>query len=977
MTVGRRAQLLKPSGFGALLKRYRVTAGLTQEGLAELAGLSVRGISDLERGIALRPQRETLAALLAALRLSSQDRARLEAAARHRRAFDPGTSDVPRAARQTIPLVGRSRELAIIGQHLAGDTLAVLALAGEPGIGKSRLLQEGARLATAQGYTVLQGGAQRRSGQDPYAPMLDTLARSVAGLAPPRLRAALAGCGWLVRLLPELVEMVKAPMPAGALAAEQERRLVFAAVGRCLSNLAGPAGTLLVLDDLQWAGPDGLDLLASLLEPGPDLPICLLCAYRDTEVGADHPLAAVLAQLSERRLVEHVSLAPLSEGEALQVLDELLSGGEAVDVQLRQQIVERTGGVPFFLVSFAHWLVMDTEGAVQSLPWNVAQSIRQRMAALNDEARTVLQAAAVVGRVVPRSTLLAALGSPEQEVLTGLDAACRSRLLLPEGRSTYRFAHDVVRESIEEDLGEAQRILLHRRVGEVLETLPERERTARAAELAWHFLEGDAPRRALLYSLEAGDQAQRVFAHEEAERQYQMAVPLAQEAHDRTHEAEALEKLGTMYWTLGRYEEALSVLEQALSAYEALADLDAVGRVAGKVGWAHSHQGTGEEGIARLEPLATRLEQSGATGALVDAYGALVHLYLRHGRRDDLLAATERAADAAQAVIDDTVRVRGELNRGLALMWQGRFDAALEVLQRVIPRAEEVHDAETLFRALKWAASMYIDLGELKRARAYMEWAVEATKRATSPSFHTTALGTLSRILFCLGDWRGAREYGERAIDLEPAALSWAAGDAHLGLAQRALVEGRWEEVSAHLDEAEAIFERTRQDRRMVVQCLLAQKDLLDGKSALTLARLQPLEARLEGEGRQVLAEALVDMGDAVHAVAMVEEGVRETRALRQRMALVDWLRLQGMVLTRAARWEEARAALEEGLTLARDMPYPYEAGRILFEMGRMHAARQEESPAQASFEEALGIFEGLEARPYLERTEGALRGLG
>ena len=244
----------------------------------------------------------------------------------------------------------------------------VLVLAGEPGIGKSRLLQEAALQAGARGYTVLLGGAHRRSGHEPYAPLLATLSRSLQGLPSSQTRTALIGCGWLTRLLPELVEIVSAPLPTGTLPAEQERRLVFAAVARYLANIGGPAGTLLVLDDLQWASPDGLDLLASLIHAESGQAVRALAAYRDTEVDQNPPLLALLSDLAEHHLVERFPLDPLEDVDAMALLDSLLPGrGE--DEGARQRIVQRTGGVPFLLVSCVHELEAGTRETESRGPW--------------------------------------------------------------------------------------------------------------------------------------------------------------------------------------------------------------------------------------------------------------------------------------------------------------------------------------------------------------------------------------------------------------------------------------------------------------------------------------------------------------------------------------------------------------------------------------------------------------------------------
>src|SRR5262249_1765686 len=204
----------------------------------------------------------------------------------------------------------------------------LLLLAGEPGIGKSRLLAEARHQAEARGWTTLGGGAQRQGGQMPYAPLLEALEWHVSQQPPAQLRTALDGCGWLTRLLPELAEASALPTPAWPLPPEQERRLVFAAVARYLANVAGPAGTLLALDDLQWAGADALDLLAALLRSALSARLGVIGAYRDAEVPPASPLAVLLADLASARLVAQQPLGPMGSDEAAALASGLLAGLE-------------------------------------------------------------------------------------------------------------------------------------------------------------------------------------------------------------------------------------------------------------------------------------------------------------------------------------------------------------------------------------------------------------------------------------------------------------------------------------------------------------------------------------------------------------------------------------------------------------------------------------------------------------------------
>lgn len=317
--------------FGLLLRRYRLAAGLTQEALAERARLSVAAIYTLERGSRRAPRKETLTLLAEALALTASERAALVAAAGQggrttsptpeRSAFLPPT-DGP-----SWPLVGRVQELEVLERHLAGAGPPVLLVAGEPGIGKSRLLHETTRLAAERGWTVLEGGCQRRRGQEPYAPLVGALERQMRRSSLASLRTELDGCAWLVRLLPELAETTLVPAPSWTLPPDQERRLLFAAIGRFLANVAGPAGTLLVLDDLQWMGTDALELLTALLRTSAAASLRVLGAYRNTEVRPPDPLGMTLGEWAAAGLAALQRLGPLARQEAQDLFQLVLAGG--------------------------------------------------------------------------------------------------------------------------------------------------------------------------------------------------------------------------------------------------------------------------------------------------------------------------------------------------------------------------------------------------------------------------------------------------------------------------------------------------------------------------------------------------------------------------------------------------------------------------------------------------------------------------
>ena len=513
--------------FGTLLRRHRVAAGLSQEELAERAGVSRRSIGDLERGVARTPHRDTIALLIEALGLQAHGSAphswaqRTGCGRRHRWRRLAGARSPGWRPRTRRPSWAGSANWRCWSGIWPGRGHPCCCWLGSRGSGRPASCMRRSRGRSRRDWQVLEGGCQRRGGQEPYAPLLAALKGHIRRQTSAQQRVALRGCAWLVRLLPELADAPIEPLPAWTLPPEQERRLMFEAVVRFLTNVAEQGmggGILLLLDDLQWAGPDALDLLSTVAHAAGDIGLRLVGAYRDTEVGPQDPLSMTLADLAHAGLATRHALGPLATDEAGQLLDSLLEPDpqeEAAGAARRERLVRLTGGVPFFLISYARAVGGNTGGwgAVQAgeepvIPWTVTQTIQQRVAALSEEVRELLGVAAVIGRVVEPALLAAVTKQAERDLLAALEAASRTRLLLEEQRA-YRFAHDVIREVIEADLGTARRTLLHRRIAQVLEQGDDPPVEA----LAYHYTRAHERAAAAHWLERAGDRAAAGFAN--------------------------------------------------------------------------------------------------------------------------------------------------------------------------------------------------------------------------------------------------------------------------------------------------------------------------------------------------------------------------------------------------------------------------------------------------------------------------------
>lgn len=985
---------LHAATFAALLRRFRRATGMTQAELAERAGLSPEAISALERGVNRTPRRETVELLAEALGLEDADRAQFEQSARRRIApLAPAPSPLP-PDRATAPLLGRAHELALI-ERLLGDRFPpLLVFAGEPGVGKTRLLREAAALASGASWTVLFGSCPQASYHDPYAPLLSMIERDIAARAPADLKAALQGCGWLVRLLPELAERDMVPLPTWTLAPEQERRLMFAAAARYLANIAGASGTLLVLDDLQWAGSDTCDLLVALAHaPGP-APLRVIGAYRNTEAPADHPLIMALTSLEHEGLLHQQPLDRLSEDESAALLGELLAGDDEVSAGTRAHVARQCGGIPFYVVSWAQALASGTlpmgadsdKDVDEALPWDVMQSIRRRIATLSEVAAEALQTLAVAGDKASlrllRETLLAS-GRREDDIVAALESATRARLIEEARGDAYQFANTLIREVVARDLSAVRRATLHRRIAEALEREPGEPQ---AEMLAFHYLRGGEPERALVYLERAGDRAVAMQAYAAAESAYASLVERL-DGFGRAHDAaQAREKWGQVLCAIGHYDQSLAAFEGAFAVYRSKGDAEAQARVLAQMGQVYADRGAAREGLRRLAPAiapdAAHDVAPPTLAALHDIYAQLFHLA---GQYREQLAEAEQAADLARDAGDEPLLCQIQMRRGNALRMLGRLGEASQTLEDVIRVAEALGDPRILAQALENVSVVYLLQGEFDRSTRYVERALALVGQLSDPLATELLLVRRGLNAYASGDWRRAHEDYEQARAMSrQLGASWVSPYIALGPGQLRLARGEMEAGSVLLDEAATLAEQAGDLQALRwAQTALAEHDLLAEHPAAAHARLVPL---LDHPGQQealvtyllpYLAWAALDLGRDDEAEAHLQECLARATREHIRLAQVDALRVRALLMMRRGQVAEAEKSVSEGLRVSRELPYPYAEAKLLYVAGVVARTRRDGAQARDRLQAARDALQSLGEGLYLPLVEQALASLG
>ena len=489
-----------------------------------------------------------------------------------------------RATRAATLFIGRRQELAGLTTALAtarGGNGQVVVLAGSGGIGKTRLAQQLAAQAEADGVPVLWGRCLEEPGAPPYWPwrqLIRSYLRSSGDTDPARtFGSALADIAGIV---PELADHVAVPAPdTDTLDNAQSRFRLFDAVVGFLRRAAQRAPLLLVFEDLHWADATSLRLLAFLASELDDCALLVLGTYRDTELSRQHPLVDTLAELARSPVFGRIELGGLSGEETEAFMAATI--GSTANAHLASALHARTEGHPLFLEETLRFIAESgmpaqdgaTSGQPQALlqvPTGVREVIGQRLNRLSATTARLLSKAACIGRRFD-TDILARLEADksEDEVLQALEEALASHLIEPVPKSQhFRFSHALIRETLYDEMLALRRARLHLRIGELLEEQHAQADAMVLPQLAYHFGAADtaaAAAKALDYAMRSADQANQVLAFEEAGNQYRLALQVQQKhlAADSALRCRLLLQLGEVELSAGSGLPARDVFAQA------------------------------------------------------------------------------------------------------------------------------------------------------------------------------------------------------------------------------------------------------------------------------------------------------------------------------------------------------------------------------------------------------------------------------
>ena len=489
-------------------------------------------------------------------------------------------------------LVARERELheaRSLWQQAADGQSQVLLISGEPGVGKTRLTRELAAQAAVSGGTVLTGECYAEAGA-PYAPISQIIQQAVDGSSPGELGLPEFVLADLVTLAPVLRARHPDIPPNPPVDPQTEQQRLSESVVLLFSALSSHGPVLLVLEDAHWADGGTLSLLRHLARRShqPDLRLLTVMTYREVELDEARALNEVLLDLGREHLAARIKLTRLTRDQTGEMLAVLFQ--EEITPDFLDGIYRETEGNPFFVEEVCKALieqgVLTRQGgrwhrpsmAEVQVPQSVRVAIQSRLAKLPEDAQEMLRRASIVGREFDVDVLRKACDLDEDRLIDSLEAAERAQLIEElhrpgEARSAsprFTFVHALIPHTLAEAVSGLRRQRIHRRVAEALEQLSGDRLDELAPSIGRHFAEAGEWDKAAEHLLRAGDQANRLYAYQEAIEDYEEALGILRERKEREREARTLMKLGSLYHAIFDFPRSRRAYQEGFAVWQGL-----------------------------------------------------------------------------------------------------------------------------------------------------------------------------------------------------------------------------------------------------------------------------------------------------------------------------------------------------------------------------------------------------------------------
>jgi DNA-binding CsgD family transcriptional regulator len=931
------------------------------------------------------------------------------------RAMSPVDHRIP----STVPLTGRSAELSTLTtalQNAESGRGGTVIVAGESGIGKTRLATTLVDIATKRNFVVAVGRAYPVERGVPYAVFSDALLPLLRAIDASALSLLTrGGNAELAQLFPALASGDRTPDPSGVRGEPSELRArLLWNFTQFLSRFSAKRPLLLVLENLQWADSSSLELLHFTARQVAGDRILIVGTYNDADQSAEgqSTLRSLETSLVRLGIAQSLHLASLDLAATMELVSHAL--GEPAARDLGEAVQQRTRGNPFFVeetlkaladVAIAKGRAPTTQDLVAlRMPQTIRDVVVARLGRLSANARKLADLAAVIGTRSSHDALAFVSQLAEDALLAALDELRQARVVderSEDGDIQYDFTHPLLQEALYAELGLARARALHAAIAESLEAYYGASAKDHADELAFHYLRADARRlaeKAVQYLHTAGRNAMAKHASREA-ADY-LAAALDQLGRvDAPNEERALEivyDLARARQRLGEYKQSLALWQRAADDAERRGLHSRLALIRRNMGMASFWRGNHDEALRQYD-LAIRAATAAAEPSLEARTLVAKGMCLQGlGKREEAERAVQSALEIAERLGDAALLAR--VHRALLLLyvWTGPPQLARRHGTEAIALAEQASERGVAWSS-HWALAMLGGLtASVPEITHHLAEAQRLAEELRSPLLRAWTAEVAIEYYAGIGEWEQAVSLAERTLDaarslgqstLIPRLLVWLGllyfgrGDVERG---KACVDEAWELsgagptpaagsandvhsiVPAHT--GRAAYHLTMQDYEEAIRVGERGLEIADASGYVVWAvhRLMP-----------VIAEAALWKSDMERAQRVSKRLRRDSRRLENRLGLA-WADASDALVELLQGNKEKSVEMLRGVAERLEaIPYVPDAARVRRQLARALAETGDREGAMRELRNAHAVFARLGAEPELRATRDQLRELG
>lgn len=834
--------------------------------------------------------------------------------------------------------VGRDAEVQRLSSALDDVQVGkgqLVMLAGEPGIGKTRTVDETAAHAESRGFVVLRGACYEEQIVPAYWPWMQALRTYIVNSDPEVLAVQMGeGAAYISEILPSIHDVIPSLTRPSNMDPQTARYHLFDSIAAFFKNASSTQPLMIFLDDLHWADKPSLLLLEFLVTELLEAHVLLVGTYRDVELSRQHPLADSLAQLVRAKSFQRISLSGMSESEVRRMVEK---SSESIPDSMIQTVYEHTGGNPFFVTEVTALLAQEDKGKGSSastqfrVPEGIREVVGRRLNRLSDEANRVLAIASIIGREFDfrvLESLNADVG--EDELLEALDDALEASVIkdIPGSPDRYEFAHALIQQTLYEELSTSRRIRLHGRIAESLKLVHSDDIESHASELAFHFSEAEpvvGSEQLIRYSMMAGHQALGTYAFEDALSHFQRSLDAMGDGPMHEEMPEALFGLGKSQSALSQFDAARDSLTRSFNIFDEAGGKDRAVAVAESL-----PPGMAMLGMIELTERALELVPAGSIheGWILSRHG------LDLGRmQHDYLGAEQAFAKAlviARSNNDVALEMRSLANSADVDNFYLKWDESMEKCESVIELSDSGDDLYAEALAHRWATELSVKRGNSTKAMVHAAACRVAAERLNNHYRLEQAYIVSTWAYQVVGDWDKARKFNDLAMNYAVTTMPSSLFSA------RARIEYQTGNIAGGRVQLERLISDIKQPSSQLAGAATVQITylamvawLFDDREALELARAEV--GQKASESRILPSnQFLLDVSAALLSIA---DSSKES-AIRQREKLLPFQgiyvgntgisvdRILGLLSRTVGELDSARTHFEDAIAFCRKAGY-------------------------------------------------------